>query len=46
MQNQNISDEYLNSFVDNQLDSAEKIQAFDAINQNETLKERVCELRG
>jgi len=46
MRNQNISDEYLNSFVDNQLEPADKIQAFDAINQNESLKERVCELRG
>lgn len=46
MNNQTISDEYLNSFVDNQLDSAEKIQVFDAVNQNDTLKERVCELRG
>jgi uncharacterized protein len=46
MNNQDISDEFLNSFVDNQLDTAEKTQAFDAISQNETLKERVCELRG
>jgi len=44
MNNQNISDEYLNSFVDNQLDSSEKIHAFDIINQNESLKNRVCEL--
>ncbi|HUX91931.1 MAG TPA: hypothetical protein VMV48_14690 [Gallionellaceae bacterium] len=46
MQNQNISDEYLNSFVDNQLDPAEKAQAFDAINRNVSMRERVCELRG
>jgi uncharacterized protein len=46
MQNHDISDEFLNSFVDNQLDSAEKTQAFDAISQDETLKDRVCELRG
>lgn len=44
MSNQNISDEYLNSFVDNQLDSAEKIQAFDTIRRDEKLKDRVCEL--
>jgi len=46
MNNKNISDEYLNSYVDDQLDSAEKIQAFDIIRQNENLKARVCELRG
>ena len=46
MNTQDISDEFLNSFVDNQLDSDEKTQAFDAISQNDTLKERVCELRG
>lgn len=46
MTNQIISDEFLNSFVDNQLESDEKIQVFDAINQNDSLKERVCELRG
>lgn len=46
MTNQNISDEYLNSFVDNQLDPGEKVQAFDVINRNASLRERVCELRG
>jgi len=46
MSNKNISEEYLNSYVDDQLDSSEKIQAFDIIRQNESLKERVCELRG
>ena len=45
MNHQNISDEYLNSFIDNQLDPAERMHAFDAINQSETLKERVCDLR-
>lgn len=44
MNKQNISDEYLNSFVDDQLDSSEKIRAFEIINQNEILKNRVCEL--
>ena len=44
MRNKNISDEYLNSFVDNQLDSAEKIRAYDAIRQDSELKDRVCEL--
>lgn len=44
MNEQNISDEYINSFVDNQLDSMEKINAFDIINQNESLKNKVCEL--
>lgn len=45
MSNRNISDEYLNSYVDDQLDPSEKIQAFDIITRNENLKERVCELR-
>ena len=43
---QNVSDEFLNAFVDNQLDSAEKSMAFDAVNQDEALKGRVCDLRG
>jgi intracellular sulfur oxidation DsrE/DsrF family protein len=43
---QDISDEYLNAFVDNQLESAEKSLVFDAIDQDESLKERVCDLRG
>lgn len=46
MHKQDVSDEYLNSYIDNQLDPAEKIQAFDTIRQDEKLKERVCELRG
>ncbi len=46
MHNKEISEEYLNAFVDNQLDPAEKTQAFDIIRQDEKLKERVCELRG
>lgn len=41
-----VSDEFLNAFVDDQLDAAEKSQAFDAIGHDDTLKERVCELRG
>lgn len=45
MSNKNISDEYLNSYVDDQLESTEKIQAFDIIRRNENLKEQVCELR-
>lgn len=44
MNKHNISDEYLNSFVDDQLDSIEKINAFDIINQDESLKDKVCEL--
>ena len=40
------SDELLNAFVDDQLDGAEKSQTFDAIEQDDVLKERVCELRG
>ncbi len=43
---QDVSDEFLNAFVDNQLESAEKNLVFDAIDQDESLKERVCDLRG
>lgn len=46
MSEQNISDEYLNSFIDDQLEPSEKTQTFDAISQNDTLRKRVCELRG
>lgn len=46
MSHQDISDEFLNSFVDNQLEPAEKTQAFDTISRDESLKDRVCELRG
>lgn len=46
MTDQNISDEYLNSFIDDQLEPSEKIQTFDAISKDEALKKRVCELRG
>jgi len=45
MHNQNISDEYLNSFIDDQLDATEKIQTYSVIRRNENLKERVCALR-
>lgn len=46
MDNQNVSDEFLNSFVDDELESDEKSEIFDMISRNEALKERVCELRG
>lgn len=41
-----ISEEFLNAFVDNQLDGIEKSQTFDAIEHDDVLKERVCELHG
>jgi len=44
--NNTISDEFLNAFVDDQLVSTEKGQAFDMIEQDASLKERVCDLRG
>ena len=44
MKQQNISDEYLNSFIDGQLDSGEKITALNAISQDEQLRARVCEI--
>jgi hypothetical protein len=46
MEQQNISDEHLNAFVDNQLESSERIQVFNTIRSNDTLKDRVCELSG
>lgn len=46
MNNQNISDELLNSFVDNELEPTEKNELFGIIDRNEDLKSRVCELRG
>ncbi|MFH1495096.1 MAG: hypothetical protein ABIG70_09910 [Pseudomonadota bacterium] len=45
-QDQSISDEFLNAFVDDQLEPAEKSRAFDLVEHDEALKERVCELRG
>lgn len=41
-----VSDEFLNAFVDNQLEAAEKNMAFDAIESDSDLKARVCDLRG
>ena len=46
MNTQNISDELLNSFVDGELVRGEAEKIFSVIAQDETLKERVCELRG
>jgi len=45
MRNQDISDEFLNSFVDNELAPDEKNEIFNAIGRDGALKERVCELR-
>lgn len=42
----NISDEFLNAFVDHELESNEKSELFDSIEREEALKARVCELRG
>jgi uncharacterized protein len=46
MTEQIVSDEYLNAFVDNQLDATERIRVFESIRQNESLKDRVCEITG
>jgi len=43
--NQNVSDEYLNSFIDNELALDEQSELFNAIERDEALKERVCGLR-
>jgi len=40
-----FSDEFLNAFVDNQLDPQEKGRAYAEISQDERLNRRVCELR-
>lgn len=40
-----FSDEFLNSFVDNQLTPEEKSQAYSEIAQDETVNRQVCELR-
>ncbi|HEX9627320.1 MAG TPA: hypothetical protein VGA00_10330 [Acidiferrobacterales bacterium] len=40
-----FSDEYLNSFVDDQLSTDEKSRAYAMINQDEAVNRRVCELR-
>ena len=40
-----LSDEFLNAFVDNQIDADEKAGAYEAINADEGLNRKVCELR-
>lgn len=42
---QHFSDEYLNSFVDNELTIEEKSRVYITIHQDEALNRRVCELR-
>lgn len=41
-----ISDELLNSFIDNELDSDEQNKLFTAMAQDEVLKNHTCELQG
>ncbi len=41
-----VSDELLNSFVDDELGPEEKNELFSSIEQDDALKMRVCELRG
>ncbi|HQT25492.1 MAG TPA: hypothetical protein PLK99_02695 [Burkholderiales bacterium] len=45
MSRHTISEEYLNAFVDNQLEPEEKGMAFDAIGRDDNLRASVCELR-
>jgi hypothetical protein len=40
-----FSDEYLNSFIDNELTAQEKGQVYQHTNQDDALNRRVCELR-
>ena len=44
-QNNRFSDEFLNAFVDDQLDGEEKDRAYLEIGQDEALNRQVCELR-
>lgn len=46
MNNQHVSDELLNAFVDNELSPDEESEIFDSISRGDALKERICELRG
>ena len=43
--NPGFSDEFLNSFADNELGASEKSEVLDAAGRDEVLRERVCELR-
>ncbi len=40
------SDEHINAFIDNELDSAEQTSLLEAIEQDEPLRNRVCETQG
>lgn len=40
-----ISDEFLNSYIDDQLELDEKLQAFDHFRKEESMQAKVCELR-
>jgi intracellular sulfur oxidation DsrE/DsrF family protein len=44
-QEKHFSDEFLNAFVDDQLDAEEKSRAYRAISQDDVLNQQVCELR-
>lgn len=44
MKNQNISDEELNSFIDNELTASDKNRLFEAFEQNAQIKARACEM--
>ncbi len=41
-----VSDELLNSFVDNELETGEQARLFTSIEQDAALKQRVCDLHG
>lgn len=44
-QTQEFSEEFLNAFVDNQLDATEKARAYQLLSDSEEFNRRVCELR-
>jgi intracellular sulfur oxidation DsrE/DsrF family protein len=45
MTNDHISEERLNAFVDDELDTLEKSEVFDALNNDDILRQQACELR-
>ena len=45
MSSKELSDERLNAFIDGELDTLEKTDIFEALNNNDGLRQQACELR-
>ena len=45
MSKKNVSDEHLNAFIDSELDTLEKNGVFEALSDDNALRQRACELR-